>query len=111
MYKEVQAANCVREVARKAALRGTALPGATATPTEISEFARYCGAFTSAMITVTPTDYLTQPTGAAVVARIDQPHTWLIIGPLMSSLQMIPNFPQSPRIQAEAAMRLEGQQV
>lgn len=104
MYKEVQAANCVREVARRASVRADALPPAV----DAGQFQKYCGEFVP---TLTPTGYKTAATGATVLAKVDVPHTWLVIGPLMSTLQFIPNFPQSPRIQAEASMRLEGQQV
>ena len=104
MYREVQAANCVREVARRASVRADALPPAV----DAGQFQKYCGSFVP---TISPTNYKTQPYGTAVVATIDVSHTWLVIGPLMSSLQLVPNFPQSPRVQAEAAMRLEGQQV
>ncbi|MFM9106457.1 MAG: TadE/TadG family type IV pilus assembly protein [Chloroflexota bacterium] len=104
MHREVQAAGCVREVARRAAVRADALPPAV----NAEEFEAYCGEFTP---TITPTGYKSAATGNSVTARVDVPHSWLIIGPLMSSLQLIPSFPQSPRVQAEAAMRLEGQQV
>ncbi|MGI9253933.1 MAG: TadE/TadG family type IV pilus assembly protein [Thermomicrobiales bacterium] len=104
MYKEVQAANCVREVARRASVRGDALPPAVSA----GEFQKYCGEFVP---TISPTGYKTAVAGTAVIATINAQHQWLIIGPLMSSLKLIPNFPSSPTIKAEAAMRLEGQQV
>ena len=104
MYREVQAANCVREVVRRASVRVDALPPAV----DSGAFQKYCGDFVP---TVSPAGYKTAATGSTVTATIDASHSWLIIGPLMNTLQLIPTFPQSPRVQAEAAMRLEGQQV
>jgi Flp pilus assembly protein TadG len=93
MYDYVQAANCAREAARRAAVRH---PDAESPP--------YCVSATL-QPTVTPSDYEDQPGGSDVTAAVDSTHEWLVIGDL------VPGLPSPMPLKATVVMRMEGQEV
>lgn len=92
MYDYVQASNCAREAARRAAVREA---GADSPP--------YCLS-SDLKPTVTPSGYITAPAGSEVTATVTSTHDWLV-------LTMIPGFPASTPINATVKMRMEGQKV
>ena len=92
MYKDVQAANCVREAARRAAVRdpNAASPG-------------YC---VDASLKPTLTaDYMTLPAGAEVTATISSTHSWLAIS------YLIPGMGSTIQLKASTTMRMEGKKI
>jgi hypothetical protein len=93
MYDYVQAANCAREAARRAAVRH---PDAESPP--------YCVSATL-QPTVNPSNYEDQPGGSDVTAEINSSHNWLVIGDL------IPGLPNPMPLHARVVMRMEGQEV
>ncbi len=92
MYNYVQAANCVREAARRAAVRAV---DASNPP--------YCSE-ASLQPTVTA-NYLSLPAGSEVTATVNAPHTWIAIG------YMVPGLGSTTTITARTSMRMEGQEV
>ena len=93
MYDYMQAANCAREAARRAAVRD---PDADSPP--------YCVSATL-QPTLTPTAYATAPGGSVVTATVSSTHTWLVIG------NLIPGLGASQPLNATVVMRMEGQGV
>ena len=91
-YRYVQAANCVREAARRAVVRA-----------DDAENPPYC-VDAGLKPAVTP-GYKTLPYGAEVTAAIDKPHSWMAIGSL------IPGIGATAPIRARTSMRMEGQKV
>ena len=91
MYKYVQAANCVREAARRAVVRD---PNAESPP--------YC-VDAGLAPDVTPNNWVTLPTGEQVTARIDTTYSWLGLKFL------IPFLPSTLPLRAQTSMRMEGQ--
>lgn len=91
-YRYVQAANCVREVARQAAVRKD-LPAES-----------FCidSGLQSAVV-VTPADFKTAEAGTPVTASLEVDHDWIAIGSLVPGLGA--SFP----IRASETMRIEGQ--
>jgi len=92
MYNYVQAANCVREAARRASVRAAD----AANPPYCSE--------ANLQPTVTA-NYLNLAAGSEVTATINATHTWLAIG------YMVPGLGSTTTISARTSMRMEGQEV
>ena len=93
MYDYVQAANCAREAARRAAVR---MDNANSPPLCISD---------TLQPTVTPSDYQLRPGGSDVTAVVDTNHNWLVIH------NFIPGMAPSTPLRAQVVMRMEGQDV
>ena len=92
MYKELQAVNCVREVARAAVVRRDLAAGS------------YCvdsGLFAS--VTLSDSGYTCLEGGEPLSASINQTHRWIAIGYLIPALG--PTVP----LRAAETMRMEGQ--
>jgi Flp pilus assembly protein TadG len=88
MYKYVQAANCTREAARRAAVRKD--------PTNIP----YC-----VDATLTPTVTYADPgqaTGTDVTASLESTYSWIVIG------YLIPGVGPTIPLKSHTTMRLEG---
>jgi Flp pilus assembly protein TadG len=90
MYDYVQAANCAREAARRAAVREA---NADSPPLCLSATLRP---------TVTP-GYLNLPAGSDVTATVDTTHDWIVID------NLIPGIGAGWPITASVTMRMEGQ--
>ncbi len=88
MYRYVQAANCVREVARRAVVRQ---------PTTNT----YC--VDSSLTPTLSADPATLQAGEEIIASIDTTHEWIAIGYLIPALG-----PTAP-VRAGVTMRMEGQ--
>ncbi|HEU5432817.1 MAG TPA: TadE family protein, partial [Thermomicrobiales bacterium] len=90
MHDYVEAANCAREAARRAAVRADIVP------------VSYCP---SAALTpsVSPTGYKTAQAGTDVTATVNVTHNWIVIGSL------IPGMGTGWPITVSVTMRLEGQ--
>jgi len=91
MYKYVQAANCTREAARRAAVHKD--------PYNIP----YC-----VDASLTPTITYADPghaTGTDVTASIDMTHSWIAIG------YLIPGLGNTIGLQSHTTMRLEGNEI
>jgi hypothetical protein len=100
MFDYVQAINCAREAARRAAVRD---PDADEPP--------YCvSAELLPTLTAEGGDYMTAPAGSDVTAEVDYNHDWIIIHMLVPLLGGSP-LPDSWPISATVVMRLEGVQV
>jgi Flp pilus assembly protein TadG len=91
MYRYVQAANCVREAARRAVVRA---PGAASAP--------YC-AEAGLTPTISPADYQSAAPGSEVVASITVDHDWMALDNFIPGL--------TGTIRARTSMRMEGQVV
>lgn len=91
MYRYVQAANCVREAARRMSVRA---PNASNPP--------YC-ADAGLTPTISPGDYQTAPAGTEVTATININHTWMALDKFIPGL--------TGTIKARTSMRLEGKVV
>ena len=91
MYKYVQAANCVRESARRAVVRD---PDAGSPD--------YClGAELTPSLTP---GYMTLPTGEEVTATIDVPYNWAAIDTFVPGLGSV-------HLKASTTMKMEGQKL
>jgi Flp pilus assembly protein TadG len=100
MYDYVQAINCAREGARRAAVRAAD----AATPP-------YCvSADLLPTLTAEGGDYMTAPAGTNVTAVVASDHDWIIVHQLFPLLGGSP-LPDSWPISATVVMRLEGVQV
>jgi hypothetical protein len=93
MYDHVQAANCAREAARRAAVRD---PNAASPP--------YCVSVTL-QPTLDPDPWVDAPGGSDVTAVVAANHTWLVIG------NLIPGLPNPMPVNATVVMRMEGAAV
>jgi hypothetical protein len=91
MYRYVQAANCVREAARRAAVRAD---NAASPP--------YC-IDAGLAPTISPAAYKTAATGSEVVATIDVAYDWMALDTFIPGL--------TGSIKARTSMRMEGQKV
>jgi hypothetical protein len=91
MFKYVQAANCVREAARRAVVRD---PNAGSPPLCVSS---------DLQPTVSPAGYATLKAGQPVTATINQTHTWIVIG------YLVPGMGDTVPLKAATTMRMEGQ--
>ena len=92
MYDFVQAANCAREAARRAAVRAD---NAASPPFCISS---------NLQPTVTA-GYKTLPPGSEVTATIDTTHRWIAI------CHFVPGMSCTVPLRAATSMRMEGQKV
>ena len=91
-FRYIQAANCVREVARRAVVRDP-------TPTEIT----YC---VDRQLTVTlDGDPQTKPAGEEITASINTVYDWLVL-----DLLVPPLGPTAP-LEVQASMRMEGKKL
>jgi Flp pilus assembly protein TadG len=91
-YRYVQAANCVREAARRAAVRA-----------DDAEDPPYC---VDAGLSPTVTEgYADLAPGTEVTATIDTTHSWLIIG------YLVPGLGSDIAISASTSMRMEGKKI
>lgn len=93
LYRYVQAANCVREAARRAVVRAD---NATNPP--------YC-VDAGLQPTLSPADYQSLNAGDEVSATIDIAHDWLALD------TFIPGLGSTIPIRARTTMRMEGQVV
>ena len=94
MYRYVQAANCVREIARRAVVRQD-IPADT-----------YCvDSDLQDEVVINPASYKTHPVGEPLTATLDVDHTWIVIG------YLIPGLGSTFPIHAEETMRMEGQKL
>ena len=91
MYKYVQAANCTREAARRAAVRKD--------PSNIP----YC-LDASLQPTVTYAD-TGQAAGTDVTASVDTTYSWIVIG------YLVPGLGNTISLRSHTTMRLEGQKI
>jgi TadE-like protein len=92
MYDYVQAANCVRESARRAAVRAA---DAASPP--------YC--ISSDLSPVVPAGYMTLPAGAEVEVTLTKEHQWIAI------CYFVPGMSCTFDIEAKTSMRMEGQKL
>jgi hypothetical protein len=92
MFRYVQAANCVREAARRAVVRD---PSAANPP--------YCVDAALPAPTLSPAGYLTAAQGTEVTASISVPYDWLALDTFIPGL--------TGSINAHTSMRMEGQVV
>ena len=101
MYDYVQAINCARESARRAAVRAD---DAASPP--------YCVSadLLPTLTTESGAAYLVEPAGNDVTAVVDSDHEWIIIHMLIPLLGGSP-LPDSLPISATVVMRMEGVQV
>ena len=90
MYRYIQAANCAREVARRAVVRQ---PDPTA---DI-----YC--FDAELTPTLSADPASLDAGEEITATVDELHTWAVIG------YLIPTFGPTAPLRAQVTMRMEGQ--
>ncbi len=93
LYRYVQAANCVREAARRAVVRAN---NAANPP--------YC-VDAGLQPTLSPANYNALNAGAEVTASINVPHDWLALD------TFIPGLGSTIPIRAQTTMRMEGQVV
>jgi hypothetical protein len=93
MYRYVQAANCVREAARRAVVRAD---DATSPP--------FC-ADAGLTPTLDPGDYQSLPAGSEVTASVEVAHDWMALD------NFIPGLGGTAMIRAHTSMRMEGQVV
>jgi hypothetical protein len=91
MYDYVQAANCAREAARRASVRGDA-----------PESPPYC---ISTTLKPTVTYQNDGKAGSDVTAVVNSTHQWLIIG------NLIPGLGNSTPLYARVVMRMEGEKL
>jgi hypothetical protein len=98
MYDYVQATNCAREAARRAAVRDAN-----------AESPPYCLS-AELLPTVTPDPWISAPAGSDVTAVVNSDHDWIIIHMLIPLLGGSP-LPDSWPIEATVVMRMEGVQV
>ena len=93
MYDYVQAANCAREAARRAAVRDASAgsPPYCVTP--------------KLQPTLTYEFPLDKRAGSKVTAEVNSTHTWIVIG------NLIPGLGASTPLKATVVMRMEGQKV
>jgi hypothetical protein len=100
MFDYVQAINCARESARRAAVRALN-----------AESPQYCvSADLQPTLIADGGDYMTAPAGSDVEAVVDFDHDWIIIHQLVPLLGGSP-LPDSWPIEAAVVMRMEGVQV
>ena len=92
MYDYVQAANCVREAARRATVRAD---NAASPPFCIS----------SNLVPVVPAGYKTLPTGSEVQVTLTKNHKWIAI------CYLVPGMSCTIQIKAATSMRMEGQKI
>ena len=92
MYDYVQAANCVREAARRAAVRA---PNADSPP--------YCA--NSGLVPQVPAGYQDFPTGSEVEVTLTKEHQWIAI------CHFVPGMSCTFDITARTSMRMEGQEI
>ncbi len=92
MYDYVQAANCVRESARRASVRA-----------DDAESPPFC--ISSNLAPTVTAGYKTLPPGSEVTATIDKNHSWIVIG------YLIPGMGSTVPLKAATSMRMEGQKV
>ncbi len=88
MYRYVQAANCVREVARRAVVRQ---------PTTNT----YC--VDNDLDPTLSADPETLPAGQEITASLDKTHTWMVMS------YLIPGIGETAPLRAAVTMRMEGQ--
>lgn len=93
LYRYVQAANCVREAARRAVVRA-----------DNAENPPYC-VDAGLQPTLSPTNYKALNAGAEVTASINVAHDWLALD------TFIPGLGSTIPIRAQTTMRMEGQVV
>jgi hypothetical protein len=98
MYDYVQAINCAREAARRAAVRA-----------DDAEAPPYCVS-ADLLATLDPVDYVAAPAGSDVTAVVEYEHDWIIVHQLFPLLGGSP-LPDSWPISATVVMRMEGVQV
>jgi hypothetical protein len=92
MYDYVQAANCVRESARRAAVRAD---DAGSPPFCIS----------SNLVPQVPAGYKSLPTGSEIQVTLTKPHNWIVI------CYLVPGMSCTMDITAKTSMRMEGQKI
>ena len=92
MYDYVQAANCVREAARRAAVRAD---NAASPP--------FC--INSSLVPQVPAGYQDLPTGSEVQVTLTKSHKWIAI------CYFVPGMSCTIDIKAATSMRMEGQVV
>lgn len=92
MYDFVQAANCVREAARRAAVRAD---NAGSPPFCIS----------SNLVPQVPAGYKTLPAGSEVQVTLTKDHRWIAI------CYFVPGMSCTTQIRAATSMRMEGQKL
>jgi hypothetical protein len=92
MYDYVQAANCVRESARRAAVRAD---NAGSPP--------YC--ISSGLAPNVPAGYKTLPAGSEVQVTLTKSHQWIAI------CYFVPGMSCTTDIRAATSMRMEGQKI
>jgi hypothetical protein len=92
MYDYVQAANCVREAARRAAVRAD---NAGSPP--------YC--ISANLVPQVPAGYKTLPAGSEVQVTLTATHRWIAI------CYFIPGMSCTIQINAATSMRMEGQKL
>lgn len=92
MYDYVQAANCVRESARRAAVRAD---NAASPPFCIS----------SNLVPQVPAGYKSLPTGSEIQVTLTKPHKWIAI------CYLVPGMDCTFDITAKTSMRMEGQKI
>lgn len=101
MYRFVQAGNCARETARRAAVRD---PNAGA-----GDESDYCIDNAVAGALSLPSGYCNLPPGEPVTATLNTNHQWLALDGLVSLLTAgTVSLPAAP-ISASSTMRMEGQ--
>jgi Flp pilus assembly protein TadG len=93
MYRYVQAANCVREAARRAVVRA-----------DNADNPPYC-ADAGLKPTLSPANYKAAAPGSEIVASIDINHPWMALD------NFIPGLAATVKIKAHTSMRMEGQVV
>jgi hypothetical protein len=92
MYDYVQAANCVREAARRAAVRAS---DASSPP--------YC--VDSELIPQVPAGYQDFPAGSEVTVTLTKPHEWIAI------CHFVPGMSCTYDITTRTSMRMEGREL
>src|SRR5687767_7713518 len=92
MYDYVQAANCVRESARRAAVRD---PNAATPP--------YC--ISSSLVPQVPAGYMDLPAGDEVQVTLTKNHNWIAI------CYFVPGMSCTIEIKAATSMRMEGRKL
>ena len=92
MYDHVQASNCVREAARRAAVRA-----------DDAGNPPFC--ISSDLVPQVPAGYQTLPAGSEVQVTLTKPHQWIAI------CYFIPGMSCTIDIKAATSMRMEGQPI
>jgi hypothetical protein len=94
LYRYVQAANCVREAARRAVVRKSVTK-----PEDVP----YCVDSQLPLPTLSPSNYDALNPGDPVTASIDIPYDWIALDTLIPGL--------TGRIKVKVTMRMEGRKV